>query len=146
MFYSWYWYFLIKLCKCIGIVLIPVDEFRYFDKMMTFLYSLVFFHPFSVHDGEWENGEWERQDLIYISFSRRHKNSAAITSFVPPSVVAGTTDPCGSRTVGGTVVTSSSFSSILHFSLIKGNTHLLVADANHLSCRPWWRNRNLQLW
>lgn len=107
------------------IVLIPVSEFRYFDKMMTFLYSLVSSHPFSVQDG----GEWERQDLIYISFSRRHKNSAAITSFVPPSVVAGTTDPCGSRTAGGTVVTSSSFSFILHFSLIKGNAHLLVADA-----------------
>lgn len=94
------------------VTLIPVDESRYFDKM-TFLYSLVFSHPFLVHDG----GERKRQDLIYISFSRRHKNSAAITSFVPPSVVAGTTDPCGSRTAGGAVVTASSFSSILHFFL-----------------------------
>jgi len=110
-------------------VLILVSAFRYFDKMMTFLYSLVFSHPFLAYNG----GEWERQDLIYISFSRRHKNSAAITSFVPPFVIAGTTNPCGSRRgEEGVVVTSSSFSSILHFSLIKDNTYFLVADVNHL--------------
>lgn len=40
------------------------------------------------------------QNLIYISFSPRYKNSATITSFVPPSMVAGRGDPCGLESHG----------------------------------------------
>lgn len=40
------------------------------------------------------------QNLIYISFSPRYKNSATITSFVPPSMIAGRGDPCGLESHG----------------------------------------------